>query len=300
MTRPTPGNALKQLQHPLFENDPEADVTFCSTDGDMFHLQRKYLEANTGAFPGSEFDTRGEITHLTETSVVLHLLFQFVYPRREPSIEDIDFETLYALAEAAEKYEAFHAMTMCKIQMRSHVSKHPLEVLSHAARHDYPGLIQDAVPHLLRKPMVDVIEQLPTKFIVPWVRFRESWDSSFEQAIKGVLELRVVPPNTVTKHAIYFSRSLEPEICSICMVSVLTTLYKLKEMETVEDLKEALTKKRAKQAGCLSSACQYVNIVASTCANLKTKLDELPAFSTFVPTAAAPHNITNVSQKNNT
>lgn len=52
---------------------------------------------------------------------------------------------------------------------RSHVSKHPLEVLSHAARHDYPGLIQDAVPHLLRKPMVDVIEQLPTKFIVPWV-----------------------------------------------------------------------------------------------------------------------------------
>lgn len=136
MTRPTPGNALKQLQHPLcklllsyvvpiillifisVENDPEADVTFCSTDGDMFHLQRKYLEANTGAFPGSEFDTRGEITHLTETSVVLHLLFQFVYPRREPSIEDIDFETLYALAEAAEKYEAFHAMTMCKIQMR--------------------------------------------------------------------------------------------------------------------------------------------------------------------------------------
>lgn len=100
------------------ENDTNADVTFCSSDGVFFHLQRKYLEVNTGAFPGSEFDTRGEITHLTETSAVLHLLFQFVYPRREPSIDDIDFNTLYALAEASEKYEVFHAMTICRIQMK--------------------------------------------------------------------------------------------------------------------------------------------------------------------------------------
>lgn len=102
----------------LVQNDPDADVTFCSADGDMFHLQRKYLEANTGAFPSSEFDTCGEITHLTESSDILHLLFQFVYPRREPDIEGLDFAILAALAEAAEKYEVFHAMTACKTQMK--------------------------------------------------------------------------------------------------------------------------------------------------------------------------------------
>lgn len=76
------------------------------------------MEANTGAFPGSEFDTRGEITHLTEPSAVLFLLFQFVSPRRDPEIDGLDIDILAALAEAAEKYEVFHAMSLCRLQMK--------------------------------------------------------------------------------------------------------------------------------------------------------------------------------------
>ena len=102
----------------LAVDDPEADITFCSADGDLFHLQRKYLEANTGAFPGSEFDTRGEVTHLTETSGILLLLFQFVSPKRDPEVDGLDIDILVGLAEAAEKYEVFHAMSLCRLQMK--------------------------------------------------------------------------------------------------------------------------------------------------------------------------------------
>ena len=102
----------------LIVDSPEADVIFQSVDRVQFHLHRKYIEVNTGAFPPAEFDTRGEITHLTETSTVLETLFQFVYPQRHPDLDDMDFDTVSAVAEAAEKYEVFYAMNICRIRMR--------------------------------------------------------------------------------------------------------------------------------------------------------------------------------------
>ncbi|CAA7269258.1 unnamed protein product [Cyclocybe aegerita] len=103
--------------HPDF-NAPDADVTFQSSDGIQFHIHRKHLESHTGAFPGSEFDTRGEVTHLTEHSKTLAILFQFVYPRRHPTLQDADFATLMPVAEAVEKYQVFSAMNTCEARLR--------------------------------------------------------------------------------------------------------------------------------------------------------------------------------------
>lgn len=100
------------------DNDPCADVTFKSSDGILFNLQRKYLEVATGAFPGAEFDTNGEVTPLTEPAAVLAILFGFVHPKRFPDVEDLAFSSLAEVAEAAEKYEAFAAIELCRLQMR--------------------------------------------------------------------------------------------------------------------------------------------------------------------------------------
>ncbi|KAF9556373.1 hypothetical protein CPC08DRAFT_641664, partial [Agrocybe pediades] len=143
----------------------DADVTFRSVDGQLFHLQRKYLEANTGAFPGREFDTRGETTDLTESADILDLLFQFVYPRRDPDIDNLDFETLLGFAEAAEKYEVFHAMTITVPVTTSPTRA----IISHASRHDYPSLIEELIPHLARRSVVEVAQELPSRYIIPWV-----------------------------------------------------------------------------------------------------------------------------------
>ena len=93
-------------------------MIFESVDGVQFRLHRKNLEAHTGAFPAPEFETNGETTHLTEPANILRILFQFVYPRRQPDLERLDFEVVAAVSEAAEKYEVFSAMPICNVRMR--------------------------------------------------------------------------------------------------------------------------------------------------------------------------------------
>ncbi|KAG6818516.1 hypothetical protein H0H93_004357 [Arthromyces matolae] len=96
-------------------NAPDADLTIESCDNVIFRVHRKYLEAAAGAFPPSEIEAREEeIVSLTEDSETLTILFQFIYPRRNPEIDVLSFEPLYRLAEAAEKYEVFSAMDVCK------------------------------------------------------------------------------------------------------------------------------------------------------------------------------------------
>ena len=47
--------------------------------------------------------------------MTLELLFQFCYPDYHPDVESLEFDILMLLAEAAEKYQVFPAMTICKI-----------------------------------------------------------------------------------------------------------------------------------------------------------------------------------------
>jgi hypothetical protein len=97
----------------------DADVIFSSSDGVLFNIHRKNLEIVSGAFPPAEFSTDKEIVPLTESSAILELLFQFVYPRQLPDIHKVQpFTSLMELAEAAEKYEVYPAINACKIRMR--------------------------------------------------------------------------------------------------------------------------------------------------------------------------------------
>lgn len=66
---------------------------------------------------GSQPNEKQETMVLDEPSDVLEILFQFIYPRRHPSLEDIDFETLAAVAEAVEKYQVFSAMNLCAVRL---------------------------------------------------------------------------------------------------------------------------------------------------------------------------------------
>lgn len=52
--------------------------------------------------------------------MTLELLFQSCYPDHRPDVpvEVLEFDALALPAEAAEKYQVFRAMSMCKICMR--------------------------------------------------------------------------------------------------------------------------------------------------------------------------------------
>ncbi|KAF8159387.1 hypothetical protein B0H34DRAFT_796640 [Crassisporium funariophilum] len=172
-----------------FNDATHGDVCFQSADSKLFYLQRKNLEAHTGAFPPSEFDTHGEITPLTEESAVLDILFQFVYPKRHPDLEGLGFDIVAGVAEAAEKYEVFSAMNICCIRMRQFIPTYPAEVLAYAGKHDYPNIADEAALHAIFVPLVQVLPQLPAFHVLKWVattsvQYHNAWTSIFDRTVE--------------------------------------------------------------------------------------------------------------------
>ncbi|KAF5318739.1 hypothetical protein D9619_011048 [Psilocybe cf. subviscida] len=265
---------------PLF-NDPHADVTFCSHDKIHFKLQRKYLEANTGAFPGAEFDTQGEIVHLQESAAVLSVLFGFTSPKAHPDIEELDFKLLAAVAEAAEKYEVFYAMNICRMQMRQFTAKHPLEILSHAAKHDYPKLIRDVAPALVRHPVVFVAEQLPPRYLVPWLRYHEKWDLIFDSAAKYIFGLQLATsPRTTYQRNAYFSTSMQGQACHSCILAMLKKVQEMKEILSVDELTTVLKQPHPPLLStCIASSCQYTLVMSKVCTDMQAKIEGMDPFS---------------------
>ena len=90
-----------------------SDIEIRSADGFIFQLHRVVLGVTTGAFPGSEIDTGGEMVQLTEPASVLGILFAFLYPKAHPDLRGESFEVLVAVAEAAGKYDVFSAADVC-------------------------------------------------------------------------------------------------------------------------------------------------------------------------------------------
>jgi len=74
---------------------------------------------------------------------VLDLLLQYMHRQRQPDLGDVDFQTLAELAEAAEKYEVYSAMT---VYMGYAIKNHAAEVLRYAFKYDYPKVMDVAAP----------------------------------------------------------------------------------------------------------------------------------------------------------
>ncbi|KAJ6456790.1 hypothetical protein C8R47DRAFT_1165042 [Mycena vitilis] len=156
-------------------NSLDADVTYKSSDGVLFRVHRKNLEVCSEVFSPVDMATHGQIVDLTESSVTLELLFQFMYPRRHPALDTTPFEVLEPLAEASEKYQVFPAMNICHIRLRDMVNEHPVEVAVYAAKHDYPYLVSQVAPMMISMDPVTVVEMLPPNLVVPWVRYVREW-----------------------------------------------------------------------------------------------------------------------------
>ena len=93
-----------------------------SSDDVLFGAHSTNLEMWSSGFPPASFcDQSGslDIVPLTEAADVLGLLLQYMHHQRQPDSSKFGFDVLSRLAEAAEKYEIFSAMEVCRIRMRS-------------------------------------------------------------------------------------------------------------------------------------------------------------------------------------
>ncbi|KAK2459285.1 hypothetical protein APHAL10511_008706 [Amanita phalloides] len=114
---PTPSAPKKRISAQF--NADDFDITIQSADDVLYRVHRKNLECASEVVPPSEFKSdRDDIIPMTEASRILDLLFVFIYPQPTPNIANLPFETLSELAEAAEKYRIFSAMTIWNIYMR--------------------------------------------------------------------------------------------------------------------------------------------------------------------------------------
>ncbi|KAG6815052.1 hypothetical protein H0H87_005503 [Tephrocybe sp. NHM501043] len=90
--------------------------------------------------------------------------------KRHPDIELLSIEDLCKLAEAAEKYEVFGVMNICKIRMKELVKDHPKEAFDYASRHGYHDILSMAAPLLVDIPPSKIAPTLSPHLIGPWVR----------------------------------------------------------------------------------------------------------------------------------
>lgn len=106
-------------------SDPTADILFESSDGIRFRLHSSSLAITSGALavpPKTRVDD--DPTKLDEASQPLEILFQFIEPPsdaqhdRYPSVVNLDSTLFFCLAEAAEKYVVYPAMSACYTRMQ--------------------------------------------------------------------------------------------------------------------------------------------------------------------------------------
>jgi hypothetical protein len=95
-------------------------VTLRSCDKVLFHVHRKNLEAHSEGFAGGqEFSTQDEVVDLTESSIILELLLQYIYPQPPPDLSKIEIVLVIGLAETAEKYGFHTVIQTCYLYLKS-------------------------------------------------------------------------------------------------------------------------------------------------------------------------------------
>ena len=98
-------------------NFSDSDITIQSSDGVLFGLHKVNMKINMGSWKSIQ-PISDEVIQFPENSATLDLLFQFCYKERHPDLTDLAFDILTELAEAAEKYKVFSAISICKIAMK--------------------------------------------------------------------------------------------------------------------------------------------------------------------------------------
>ncbi|KAJ3862519.1 hypothetical protein F5051DRAFT_332263, partial [Lentinula edodes] len=95
-------------------------VVLRSIDNRNFVMLKEELGVAAGGFPPAILSSEADV-HVSEPSDVLKLLFQYVAADTDhhgPTLEHIDFFLLLRVAEAAEKYEVYQAISAMRPEFR--------------------------------------------------------------------------------------------------------------------------------------------------------------------------------------
>jgi hypothetical protein len=147
------------------------------------------LEAHSGVFARAEaftVSTTDKPIDFTEPSDIVDLLLQLMSLQDPPDLESLEFQTLALLAEAVEKYDAFHSKTACRMLMqyvryhfcersgalkyyRIHIPHHSVDVLEYAVKHGYAELADEAAYNAIGCKATDIVGKFSLETFNAWV-----------------------------------------------------------------------------------------------------------------------------------
>ncbi|KAJ7146977.1 hypothetical protein C8R44DRAFT_758542 [Mycena epipterygia] len=173
---------------------PDADITISSSDGVLFKVHRKNLELHCDIFANAADTTRPEtgedIVHLSERAEVLDLLFQYMYRQPQPDLQVVEFSVFAGLAEAAEKYVVYSALTLCKMIMRNSIPQHPLEVLDYAVKHGHVEMADESARQSMGHGVADAMQVLAPDTFKTWTLVHERWQKKTALCLAELLGRR--------------------------------------------------------------------------------------------------------------
>ncbi|KAJ6501286.1 hypothetical protein DFH09DRAFT_1203029 [Mycena vulgaris] len=163
---------------------PDADIIVSSSDAVFFKVHRKNLEVHSVVFADAERTTvpedGAELVALSETSDVLDLLFQYIYPQPQPDLDGVDFPCLL-------KYEVHAALGWTRMKMKASVVEHPLEVLDYAVKHGHVSLANECAPQSMGCAVADAMAILAPDTFKTWIIFYEQWQRKTNVLLSSLL-----------------------------------------------------------------------------------------------------------------
>ncbi|KAF9258315.1 hypothetical protein L218DRAFT_737708 [Marasmius fiardii PR-910] len=163
------------------------DVIFQSSDSRLLGAHSKNLESFADVFPLSGSTSHSDVVPLAEKGDTLLIFLKFTHNHPAPDLSGLDIDSLLDLAEMANKYCNYFALTACRQPMRMLASKsaeNALKILRFKAIHrDLEGIDKIAA-RTMEYPILHVAQDFGehhTYEFTVWIKFQQQWKEVVSQ-----------------------------------------------------------------------------------------------------------------------
>ncbi|KAJ2916111.1 hypothetical protein MD484_g4308, partial [Candolleomyces efflorescens] len=253
----------------------EVDVILRSSDGYFLGAHRSNLEQYSDGFPdGSTHMDATQPVDLVEDADTLKILLRFMHKQRYPKVSWLETTQIFALAEAAEKYMVYSAISACHDYIEGHVKQHPIESLCYAAKFNYPQIADAAAIHSICKSLDEIRKSSqnhhPT--IYAWLQYREGYISVVESA------LNPPAPYINSRKQQHLCHFWEPYLNATMSELPRTTMQSLRLLAENKFSVTVYSKHSELVNGCAACPTRVLNWKR----DILEKMESIPPFHTFI------------------
>ncbi|TEB21270.1 hypothetical protein FA13DRAFT_1819702 [Coprinellus micaceus] len=160
------------------------DIVLRSSDKVLIGAHQANLAQFSEGFPSSDVVTAPkEPVDLAESGDVLALLVHFMHKCRHPNLANLmkakpPRKRLFALAEAAEKYMVYPAMSVCNLRIAERMEDDLLNTFAYATKFDYLDIADKVAPHLIDMNAALIRRSLAgahSNVLLAWFCYREQF-----------------------------------------------------------------------------------------------------------------------------